>query len=292
VLWAVAHQKRNVASTTKISHDLKLKNVSKKFETSPGPVFVHHDVFHCFHHQIYIHLSLMAILYTTVTTLIVSTYQYSIATLQLDLFKTKMKNRLVNIVSVGLVLLLCLVQPRHASSFSLKPPPSLQSRTKSHGHYERPSAVSPHHRGKMSSTSSSSSQAVLPRTASTHDAPSEQSPMITRSTSTTSGTVGVMMTTVLVVMMTTFGVFLGGPLAPAFADEYGVEKEAPTLLTGETVEVRRYVGEFLGSTVNLASDAHFRFISSFFGLYFLFADLYQAWYPGSLLADGNENRTK
>ena len=40
---------------------------------------------------------------------------------------------------------------------------------------------------------------------------------------------------------------------PAFADEYGVEKEAPTIFTGETVEVRLYI------SLN-------RFTSSFFTL--------------------------
>jgi hypothetical protein len=127
----------------------------------------------------------------------------------------------MNRLAIALALF-CLVQ-QDALSFSLNNHQSHhhgERRTTSHSQAQRPS-----------SSSSLSAMSAVPQKTTSES-------IIGQSTTRTSTSVAMkMMTTALVVLVTTLSVAFGVPLV-ALADEYGVEKEAPTLLTGETVEVR------------------------------------------------------
>jgi hypothetical protein len=128
--------------------------------------------------------------------------------------------------SVITLLIFCLiVQQNTSAAFSLLFPSARSFRQSHRRHAEQSLSRCKMLASSSSSSSSSSSMAAMSR------------PTTTESTEKQPIHIGMAMSTALVVVTTTFGVFFGGPLV-AFADEYGVEKEAPTLLTGETVEVR------------------------------------------------------
>lgn len=94
-------------------------------------------------------------------------------------------------------------------------------------------------------------------------------------------------------------VFVGAVL-PSWADEIGMENDAPTLITGETVEVgpADVLGGLGGS---LLADEQRSFhvastISYLTGVYFSFhdsfLDLYETWSFGGLLTNGTAQRAE